>query len=130
MVVGRQCHASQALALSIVGHLGRNLIDIYLLEDGIHRLGCIHRNGLLGLGTDLFAISVLPLHELITKVLVGSNGNLITLVEHNAIRSHSDATSLVDVDAGGQAILYSVLRNTREGTLDNNVGIANLLGVV
>ena len=50
------------------------------LEDGIHRLGSIHRNGLLRLGANLITISVLPLHELITEVLVSSNSNFITFI--------------------------------------------------
>ena len=128
MIVGDQRHTAQAFTLGIVDDLSRHLIDVHLLEDGLHGFLTIHHNGGLCLRAHLSTCSVLPLLELITKVLGGLQHHLRTFLILFQFGFTTDASSLSRFHERIQHIFRYLLGSTNELTLDDHVRKTHRLG--
>ena len=127
MVVGRQGDATQ-LTLSIVGYFRCDLIDRNRLEDGFHGLLGIHCYSSLGICAHLSSCSILPLLELISKVLCcfqSNNSSFLILFQFGVT---SDSTCLSRFHKGVQHIFSNLCGSTHELSLDDDIRESHRLG--
>ena len=102
-----------------------------MLEDGFHRLLCIHRDGGLGVSADSSTCGVLPLLKLIAEVLCGLQGDGRSLLVHFHVRVATDASCLRRRKyLCGERIFRYLCGSAYERTLDDEVGDTSRTGAL